>query len=231
MYDEKEIEDSLEFCRDIEIYQGVGDNGINKTGSIPDFPAFREPAAEWESKHGEPAVRRAAGFILEGLLCVITALLLSFLITTYLGQHTRVDGISMEDTLKDKDYLIIDKITYRFHDPERFDIIVFPYDKDTCYIKRIIGLPGEQIRIAEGRIYVDGELLDESYGKELIKDGGNAEAGITLADDEYFVLGDNRNHSEDSRFTDVGPVKRSDITGRAWLRFYPFQNFGILKHT
>ncbi len=156
---------------------------------------------------------------------------LSWLLITFVAQRTDVNGSSMYPTLEDGDQLIADKITYRFKDPERFDIIIFPYqyaDK-TYFIKRIIGLPGETVRIDdEGNIYINGTLLKENYGYERMEYAGLAAEEIQLAEDEYFVLGDNRNVSEDSRYPDVGCIKREDIIGRAWLRIYPFSKFGLL---
>lgn len=173
--------------------------------------------------------------ILSFVICILVVVAAVFLIVNYVGQRTQVSGSSMETTLHDGDNLIVDKISYRLHDPERFDIIVFPYkgassDKETFYIKRIIGLPGERVRIENGFIYINGELLDESYGKdnELILNPGRASQEIKLADDEYFVLGDNRNNSSDSR--EIGNIKKDDIEGKAWLRIYPFDKIGILKH-
>lgn len=164
------------------------------------------------------------------LLVVICA---AYLIITYVGQRTQVLGSSMETTLSENDNLIVDKITYRFSDPKRFDIIVFPfqYATHTYYIKRIIGLPGETVQIDEdGNIYINGEILEESYGREIIQNPGRAVEPIQLGDDEYFVLGDNRNNSSDSRDPSVGNIKREDIIGRAWLRIWPFSKFGVLKH-
>lgn len=164
---------------------------------------------------------------------ILVILVLTYCAVVFVGQRTSVIGSSMEPTLSDGDNLIVDKITYRFQEPKRFDIIVFPYQytKNTYYIKRIIGLPGEKIRIdEEGKIYINGEVLEENYGKEVIVDAGLAAEEITLADDEYFVMGDNRNDSADSRFLSVGNIRRESIMGRAWLRIYPFKSFGILKH-
>ncbi len=164
------------------------------------------------------------------LLCV---LLVTYLIINYVGQRTEVQGSSMEPTLQNADNLIVDKITYRFNDPKRFDIIVFPfqYEEDTYYIKRIIGLPGETVRIdLEGVIYINGEELKEGYGREIIQDPGRAAEEITLGEDEYFVMGDNRNNSTDSRNELVGNIHKDDIIGRAWVRIYPFEKFGKLKH-
>jgi signal peptidase I len=171
--------------------------------------------------------------ILGLILYVAVVLLICFFIITYVGQRTRVSGHSMEPTLSDGDNLIVDKISYRFHDPERFDIIIFPYqyEEDTYYIKRIIGLPGETVWInTNGDIYIDGVLLEESYGLERMSYAGLAASPITLGEDEYFVLGDNRNNSTDSRFDVVGPIKRDDIIGKAWVRIYPFDKMTVIKH-
>ncbi|MGN0170640.1 MAG: signal peptidase I [Lachnospiraceae bacterium] len=160
---------------------------------------------------------------------ILSILAITYLIIHFVGQRTIVVGMSMRDTLQDGDNLIVDKITYRMKDPERFDIIVFPYqyEEDTYYIKRIIGLPGETVQIdEEGQIWIDGEILEENYGREVIRDAGLAAEPITLGENEYFVLGDNRNASEDSRFMDVGVISMDDIVGRAIFRIYPFSSFG-----
>ena len=168
-------------------------------------------------------------------LYLLVVLLLTSLVIRYIGQRTMVEGISMEPTLYDGDNLILDKVTYRFSDPKRFDIVVFPfkYKEKTNYIKRIIGLPGETVTIEDyGCIYINGEILPESYGKEIISSDriGLAYEPIVLGEDEYFVMGDNRNHSTDSRTEVVGNVKRSEIIGRAWLRIWPFSRFGFISH-
>lgn len=164
---------------------------------------------------------------------ILVVLVLTYCVVTFIGQRTEVIGSSMEPTLSDGDNLIVDKITYHFREPKRFEIVVFPYQyvKDTYYIKRIIGLPGETVSIdGQGRIYIDGEILKETYGKETISDAGLASEEIVLGDDEYFVMGDNRNDSADSRFVSVGNIKRENIVGRAWIRIYPFSRMGVLKH-
>ena len=108
-------------------------------------------------------------------------------------------------------------------------MIVFPYSDSVNYIKRIIGLPGERVKIQDGQIYINGSVLEESYGKEKIQDPGVAAKEIQLGTDEYFVLGDNRNASSDSRKEEVGMIKRDKIGGKAWLRFYPFDQFGVIR--
>ncbi len=163
------------------------------------------------------------------LVCIVA---ISLLIITYVGQRTRVDGHSMEPTLSDGDNLIVDKISYRFREPERYEIVVFPYryEENVYYIKRIIGLPGETIQIMDGYVYINGEMLDEHYGAEVMENPGIAAEPITLGEDEYFVLGDNRNHSSDSRVETVGVIHRDELMGRAWVRIWPLNSFGLIRH-
>lgn len=168
-------------------------------------------------------------------LYLLFVLVVAWLLVAFVVQRTEVEGSSMETTLSDGDQLFLDKLSYRFHEPERFDIIVFPfqYKEDTNFIKRIIGLPGETVQIdTAGNIYINGEVLQESYGREVIKPEtiGRAAEPITLGDDEYFVMGDNRNNSSDSRMEVVGNIHRSDIVGKIWVRIWPLEKFGFLKH-
>ncbi len=171
--------------------------------------------------------------ILNTSVYILFVLCAIYLIIHFVGQRTQVLGSSMEPKLSSEDNLIVDKISYRFHDPERFDIIVFPfrYEDNTFYIKRIIGLPGETVQIdPDGNILIDGEILEEDYGKEVIQSPGRAYEEIQLADNEYFVMGDNRNNSTDSRDPSVGNITREEIIGRAWLRIWPLDKFGLIKH-
>lgn len=171
--------------------------------------------------------------ILGMVIYIIVIIILIYLIITFVGQRTEVIGDSMNNTLENGENLWIDKLTYRFKDPERFDIIVFPYqDSKTYYIKRIIGLPGETVYISdEGYIYVNNQLLEEDYGKEQIKFGNNglASTPITLGPDEYFVLGDNRNNSQDSRREAVGNIQKDEIIGKAVFRMWPFNKIGFVN--
>ena len=174
------------------------------------------------------------------ILYVIGVMLLTWFVIAYVGQRTVVSGASMEPTLHHEDNLIVDKISYRLREPQRFDVIVFPfqYGSEIYYIKRIIGMPGETIRIDEkGTIYITkpGEtkevVLEEDYGKEPIRPEflGLAKDGVTLGEDEYFCMGDNRNNSSDSRKDVVGNIKREDIIGKAWIRIWPLENFCVIK--
>ena len=166
------------------------------------------------------------------LLYIVLIIAFTWFVVTFVGQRTEVSGSSMETTLSDKDQLIVDKMTYRFRDPKRYDIVVFPYQyqDNTYYIKRIIGLPGETVQILSGMVYIDGMRLDEHYGNEIMENPGIAEEPLTLGEDEYFVLGDNRNNSSDSRASDVGLIHRKDLIGRAWIRVWPLSQMGVIHH-
>lgn len=166
---------------------------------------------------------------------VLGVLILVYLTVTYVGKRTIVEGTSMEPMLCDGDNVIIDKFTYRFRNPKRFDIIVIParYQPEVHYIKRIVGLPGETVWINEnGFVCINGEVLDDLYGMERItmENRGRASQPVTLMENEYFVLGDNRNDSLDSRSPAVGNIHRAEILGRAWFRVWPLGKIGFLKH-
>ena len=161
---------------------------------------------------------------------LFSVIVIVWFIIHFVGQRTEVSGLSMYNTLDDGDSLWVDKLSYRFKDPERFDIVVFPY-KDTgeYFIKRVIGLPGEKVRIDEnGTIYINDEVLDEDYGYEVIapENVRRASEDIVIGEDEYFVMGDNRNNSMDSRFVEVGNIKRDELVGRAAFRMWPLSKIG-----
>ncbi len=152
-----------------------------------------------------------------------------YLIITFVGQRTAVNGDSMEPTLSNGDNLIMDKLTYHFRDPERFEVVIFPCptNPEVYYIKRVIGLPGETIQIKDGCVYIDGELLEEDvYGIAQMAEAGIAAEALTIGEGQYFVLGDNRPISRDSRYEDVGLIERDAIEGRAFFRIYPFDKMG-----
>lgn len=159
---------------------------------------------------------------------IAIAAIFVFLIFTFVGQKTHVIGKSMEPTLYDGDQLVIDKLSYRFQEIERFDIIVFPYEPKLYYIKRVIGLPGESINIENGHVLVNGQRIDDTYGFDIIKEYGN-NLPLVVPDNEYFVMGDNRNNSSDSRYSDVGTISKEAIIGRAFVRIWPLNTFGSLK--
>ena len=189
------------------------------------FQYVSRKAVEKERKKKEKSLGRE---LLSLLLYFVFVIAISYGIVTFIGQRTQVSGNSMNPTLQHKDNLLIDKISYRFNDPKRFDIIVFEYleEPGTHYVKRIIWLPGETIQIKDSLIYVNGEVLEEHFGAEAMLMEGIAKDEITLGEDEYFVLGDNRNHSKDSRDELVGAVKKDQIIGKVWIRIWPLSSFG-----
>lgn len=151
------------------------------------------------------------------------------MVVKYCVEITNMVGTSMEATLFNDDTILINKMAYVKKDPERFDIIVFEKSgKEHSYysVKRIIGLPGETVQIIGGYIYINGNVIEDIIVVEPVKLSGLASEPIVLDEDEYFVLGDNRNDSEDSRFANVGNVFRSEIKGTAWLRL---NRFGIIS--
>jgi len=189
------------------------------------------PSFEPPSKKSE-AIESFKSFIWETVKIIIISLIIIIPIRYYVIQPFYVKGASMEPNFYDHEYLIIDEISYRFSEPERGDIVVFRYPKnpDDYFIKRIIGLPGERIVISEGVVKIfnadhpGGYVLDESsYLPAGTKTSG--EIDITLNESEYYVLGDNRASSLDSRR--FGPINRSDIVGKTWIRGWPFDRIKI----
>lgn len=178
-------------------------------------------------------------YVIEGLIYIALIVVCVYVVPKYVIQRTVVSGESMEDTLHDAESLLIDKISYRFTDPKRYDIIVFypkGRDVDEYYVKRIYGLPGETIQIKGNDIFINGEKIDDPYAKDSMSTGGGiANEPYTLGKDEYFVLGDHRSVSQDSRFTPEtsndknapGPVKFENISGKVILRIWPLSKFGV----
>ncbi len=142
-------------------------------------------------------------------------------------------GESMSPTLKNEDSLIVNKWFYRFGKPKRFDVVAYTQNgEEHSYltVKRIIGLPGETVQIFKGVIYINGEELKEDIQVETVVSGGLANEPVALEDNEYFVLGDNRNNSEDSRFANLGNIVRDDVIGRVWIRTNSFSFVHGLNH-
>ena len=161
---------------------------------------------------------------------IVVIFLILFVVIQLLVIRTKVTSMSMDPTLQEKDNIVVEKVSYFFGDPDRFDVVIFPFEeeKGTYFIKRIIGMPGETVQIDEkGTILINGEALDESYGNAVMESAGEAAEPIVLGKDEYFVLGDNRNDNADSRHPMVGNVAGDEIIGRVWLRFWP--EFNLVK--
>ena len=164
---------------------------------------------------------------------IILVCLLALVIVFYFGRQVKNSGDSMRPAVLDGDIVLVNRMIYDASKPKRGDIIVFkPNGNENArsYIKRIIGLPGETVQIVDGYVYIDGQMLDEHYGNEVMENAGIAEEPVVLGDDEYFVLGDNRNNSQDSRAANVGVIHREDLLGRAWVRIWPLNKFGVIRH-
>lgn len=192
-----------------------------------------------ENRKAAKKKRSPISIVMEILIYIFIIFFCLYIFPTYIMERTVVSGESMEDTLHNNESLLVNKLSYRFGDPERYDIIVFKpkgQDVDEYYVKRIYGLPGETIYIEKNNIYVNGEKIDDPYAKDAMDDDvieiGTPEQPYTLKEDEYYVLGDHRSVSMDSRYSPEndedapGPVKRENIVGKVFIRIWPLNKFG-----
>lgn len=164
--------------------------------------------------------------IVQEIVNVIVVIALAWFLIFSFFRTVEVSGHSMEPVLSSSELVLVDSLRYRFMKPRRFDIVLFRKSDDTDNIKRVIGLPGETIIIQNGHIYIDGKLL-ESTAFSDITIAGIAENPVKLGKDEYFLIGDNTDSSEDSRFSNVGNVNRAQISGRVWCRVLPVSKIGF----
>lgn len=192
------------------------------------------PAADDETtKKGKK--RKPISYVVEILIYLALIFACVYVVPNYVVQRTVVSGDSMQDTLQNKDSLLVDKLSYRFTNPKRYDIIVF-YPKGKAvneyFVKRIYGLPGETVQIKGNDIYINGEIIPDPYAKDSMNTAGIAEEPLTLGDDEFFVLGDHRSISLDSRYDETldpdgpGPIKKENIAGKVFFRIWPLSSFG-----
>ena len=173
----------------------------------------------------KPNYKKFFKSLLIWIIEIVLVILAAYLIIEYAVEKTTMMGVSMNTTLNEGDKIIINKLAYIKGEPERFDVIVFSQSKSGhgyYNIKRVIGLPGETVEIVNGAVYINGVQLKEVIDVEAMRVAGLADEAILLGENEYFVLGDNRNYSEDSRFANIGIVVKNDIIGKAWLRLEPF---------
>lgn len=169
--------------------------------------------------------------IIKAIVDIIVIVCAAFLMINFFFDNTSITGHSMNNTLKNDDVMLVNKVAFKYRDPKRYDVIIFKPNIGNVsdyYTKRIIGLPGETVQIVDGKVYIDGDVLKDDVIDEVIYNAGNAAKPIKLGYNEYFVLGDNRNNSDDSRFSNVGFVKYEDIIGMPWFVVYPFSSFGTV---
>ncbi len=151
-----------------------------------------------------------------------------FVVYGFCGQ-VRILGNSMQPVLDGEDVVLVNRLVYDVGRPERFDIVVFEREDGTKNVKRVIGLPGETVQIRGGFLFINGELLFAENGLEQVSLAGRAKYPIELGEDEYFLLGDNRDSSEDSRFANIGNVREDKILGKVWLRIFPILKLDLIR--
>ncbi|HOV29552.1 MAG TPA: signal peptidase I [Candidatus Dojkabacteria bacterium] len=188
---------------------------------------------ETKTKKISQAISSVGQFMLSFLETIVVALVITVVLYLFIMTPHEVVGSSMHPTYKNGEYLMANKITYKVKQPQRGDVIIFKYSDTQDFIKRIIGLPGETVMLKDGKIYINGDLLDESAylnssiytnGGDFLKEGQS----IKVPEGEYFVCGDNRPHSSDSRT--FGTISMDRIKGKAWIVYFPFSEFRIVKH-
>ena len=183
-------------------------------------------------------IKRILNFLLDSIEALVLALSLFVLLYLFVAQPNQVHGNSMYPNFYNKEFVLTEKVSYQLREPERGEVVVFkappsePCAEDQCeYIKRIIGLPGETIRILNGKVWINGQPLQENYlpDDNVTNPGSYLREGrpIIIPQGEYIVMGDNRGHSRDSR--DFGPIPKENIVGRALIRYWPWKHRGLIK--
>lgn len=190
-----------------------------------------------EKLEGKAKVTEVLGsigsFIYSFTETVLISLVLAIVLYLFIMTPHEVVGNSMHPSYKNGEFLMANKISYKFSQPQRGDVIIFKYSETQDFIKRIVGIEGDEVMIKDGQIYINGELLDESnyLTDTVVTNGGSyihEGQTITVSENQYFVCGDNRTNSSDSR--EFGPVDESKIKGKAWIVFFPFNEFRLVQH-
>lgn len=176
----------------------------------------------------EPEESRVQIFV-NWIVDIIVVIAFACYLVYAVGSRVEVTGSSMSPVLNSGDEVLINRLAYDFGSPQRFDIAVFQKENQSFNTKRIIGLPGETVQIRNNRIYINGSPLNADGDLGIATIAGAAEYPIELGEDEYFLLGDNRESSEDSRFAGIGTIKDSQLIGKVWLKFQPFDELGFIK--
>lgn len=170
--------------------------------------------------------------IFEWIFEIVLVIMMAYLLVTFFASRTHVVGSSMEPTLYADDNIWVNQFCYIISNPKQGDVVTFlpnGNEKSHYYVRRIVAVPGDTVQIKGGKLYVNGEVYETDLETEEIADAGVAEEEITLKEQEYFLLGDNRNNSEDSRYANIGNVKKEDIVGKVWFRFSSLRSFGFVK--
>ena len=191
-------------------------------------PAIQETRIKVEEKLEDRRVRRTLNWIFQ----ILVALVFGILVGISLFQSVTMQENSMEPTLQVGERFFVNRALYKVSSPKRDDIIVYKTsgsDDAALHIGRVIGLPGETVQISNGNILINGEVYDENHDFPEISNAGVASSGISLESGEYFILGDNRNNSEDSRYGDIGNINKKYIVGKVWFIISPKDKFGFLK--
>jgi len=168
---------------------------------------------------------------MEWIFVIVLALLLALITRAFLFRVTRVTGYSMVPTLNHGDVLILNRLTYVFSPPSVGDIVAFPYPENPSeyFIKRVIAAPGDIVDLMDGQFFINGYPLDDAFSEASIRSMGNIVFPVIVEEGRFFVLGDNRNNSQDSRYTTVGNVYGRDMLGRVLVRVWPLSSFGRVE--
>ena len=175
-----------------------------------------------------PLVKEIVAWIVE----IAMVLAIAFVLVFFFGMRTSVVGQSMAETLDNGDQILVNRFIYKVVGPKANDVVVFlpnGNEKSHYYVKRVVGVPGDTIQIKDGKVYINGAEAEEKIDVSAIEDAGLAADAITLEEDEYFVLGDNRNNSEDSRYANIGNIKREYLVGKAWFVLTTGDRFGFIR--
>ena len=166
--------------------------------------------------------------IMDWAVDIILVIAFAWFVVFMFGTEVKISGNSMTPGLENGDQVLINRMAADIYAPWRFDVVAFKRDDERINVKRVIGLPGETVQIIGGFVYINGELLEAEHGLNQVSLAGVAENPIKLGNDEYFLLGDNRDSSEDSRFLNIGNVKREQILGKVWIRIFPIVKIGLI---
>ena len=202
--------------------------GLNKKRKIEDLKESRA-VSEARERLRDDRTRGIVKWVFE----ITVTLVFAVLVAISAFQTVTLQESAMEPTYSVSEKFFVNRALYKVSSPKRGDVIVFKTsasDSAALHIRRVIGLPGETVQIKEGQIYINGNVYEENGAYQEIADGGLADSAITLESGEYFVLGDNRNNSSDSRASDVGLIHRKDLIGRAWIRVWPLSQIGVIHH-